>query len=205
MADTTFLTWPFFDARHREIPAALGGLCGVRRCCRLIDHEDADGTCRRLVAALGKAGWLQPVVPKAYGGRAENFDVRELCLVRETLARFDGLADFAFAMQGLGTGPITLFGTPARGALAEADHLPLVRGPAGTAGAAEVQRLEQVRLTGAVGTGDHGQPRPERRLRALVAAEVADGHALDAHGIRPRPSGNGGWDLIDERSAQIRR
>ena len=83
------------------------------------------GTCRRLVAALGKAGWLQPVVPKAYGGRSDTFDVRELCLVRETLARFDGLADFAFAMQGLGTGPISLFGTPE---LKERYLPPVVRG-----------------------------------------------------------------------------
>ena len=126
MPDATFLTWPFFDERHRGIPAALAAFAR-ETLLPLIDHEDADGTCRRLVAALGRAGWLQPVVPKAYGGRSDTYDVRELCLVRETLGRFDGLADFAFAMQGLGTGPISLFGTPAL----KARYLPpVVRGEA---------------------------------------------------------------------------
>ena len=126
MPDATFLTWPFFDERHRGIPVALAAFA-QETLLPLIDHADADGTCRRLVAALGRAGWLQPVVPKAYGGRSDTFDVRELCLVRETLARFDGLADFAFAMQGLGTGPISLFGTPAL----KARYLPpVVRGAA---------------------------------------------------------------------------
>jgi acyl-CoA dehydrogenase len=77
----------------------------------LVDHDDVDGSCRRLVTQLGQAGWLRAVVPEAYGGLSSTFDVRTLCLARETLAYQDGLADFAFAMQGLGTGPITLFGS----------------------------------------------------------------------------------------------
>ena len=112
MADATFLDWPFFDARHRAIAGTLEAFA-TESLRPLIDHADADATCRRLVAALGRAGWLRAVVPEAYGGRGDRFDVRELCLIRETLARTDGLADFVFAMQGLGSGPITLFGTPA--------------------------------------------------------------------------------------------
>ena len=112
MADATFLDWPFFDARHRAIAGTLEAFA-TESLRPLINHADADATCRRLVAALGRAGWLRAVVPEAYGGRGDRFDVRELCLIRETLARTDGLADFVFAMQGLGSGPITLFGTPA--------------------------------------------------------------------------------------------
>ena len=72
-----------------------------------------DASCRRLVRRLGEAGWLKAVVPQAYGGLTSSFDVRTLCLARETLAAHEGLAYFAFAMQGLGTGPITLFGSEA--------------------------------------------------------------------------------------------
>ena len=76
-----------------------------------VDHANVDRSCRNLVRALGKAGWLKAVVPAAYGGLSKNLDVRTICLARETLAWHDGLADFAFAMQGLGTGSISLFGT----------------------------------------------------------------------------------------------
>ncbi len=102
MSDRSFLGWPFFDDSHRALAAeiedwAVGSVGG------LVDHHDVDGSCRRLVAALGEAGFLRYAAPE--DGR---FDVRSLCLIRETLARHDGLADFAFAMQGLGTGSITL-------------------------------------------------------------------------------------------------
>jgi alkylation response protein AidB-like acyl-CoA dehydrogenase len=72
-----------------------------------------DAECRALVRRLGDAGWLRHAVPAAHGGASARLDVRALCLVRETLARADGLADFAFAMQGLGAGPISLFGSEA--------------------------------------------------------------------------------------------
>jgi len=102
MADQTFLHWPFFDAAHRvwaaRVEEVAAGLTA--------DHSDTDAACRALVAQLGKAGMLQ--VSSSDDG---TFDVRKLCLAREILARHDGLADFAFAMQGLGTGAITLFGT----------------------------------------------------------------------------------------------
>jgi acyl-CoA dehydrogenase len=100
MSDRSFLDWPFFDAAHRDWAARVEAVAGALR----VDHSDTDAACRALVAELGAAGLLQ-----ATGGA---FDVRKLCLAREILARHDGLADFSFAMQGLGTGAISLFGTP---------------------------------------------------------------------------------------------
>jgi acyl-CoA dehydrogenase len=106
MPDLSFLGWPFFEPRHaawREKVAAFA----VERAKGLVDHADIDGSCRRLVAAMGEVGLLAPTVVDD-GGR---FDVRSLCLARETLAYHDGLADFAFALQGLGSGPLSLFGS----------------------------------------------------------------------------------------------
>jgi acyl-CoA dehydrogenase len=106
MPDKSFLDWPFFEQRHRAIAAAIEEWC---RSNLPVDHGEVDAACRNLVAKLGRDGWLThcAVDPEAPGA----LDVRTLCLVRETLARHDGLADFAFAMQGLGTGAISLFGT----------------------------------------------------------------------------------------------
>ena len=104
MADKTFLTWPFFDDRHRELASRIDAWAS--HILHGIDHGDTDNTCRDLVSKLGEAGFLE------YSGSEEGrLDVRSLCLIRETLARHDGLADFAFAMQGLGTGAISLFGS----------------------------------------------------------------------------------------------
>lgn len=101
MADTSFLDWPFFDDRHRDHATGLRDFAkGLT-----VDHSDIDTACRDLVRDLGEVGWLRPTA-------GEALDVRTLCLSRETLAYHDGLADFAFAMQGLGTGAISLFGTP---------------------------------------------------------------------------------------------
>ena len=97
--DRSFLDWPFFEPRHRDRAAALEVWCLAHL---PVDHSDVDAACRGLVAALGQGGWLQ------HSGGA--LDVRTLCLIRETLARHDGLADFAFAMQGLGMGAVSLFG-----------------------------------------------------------------------------------------------
>lgn len=106
MADRSFLTWPFFEDRHREHAARLEEWCAKNL---PVAHEDVDAACKELVAMLGAGGWLKPsaVDPDA----PATLDVRTLCLTRETLARHDGLADFAFAMQGLGTGAISLFGS----------------------------------------------------------------------------------------------
>ena len=105
MSDTTFLTWPFFEDRHRDLAARLEAWCVAHL---PVDHHDTDAACRSLVAMLGAGGWLRPTG----AGAGERLDIRALCLIRETLARHDGLADFAFAMQGLGMGPVSLFGTP---------------------------------------------------------------------------------------------
>ena len=112
MIDASFLSWPFFENRHRQLANDLSAWA-ASDVKPLVDHHDVDASCRRLVRRLGEAGWLKAVVPEAYGGLFASFDVRTLCLARETLAFHDGLADFAFAMQGLGTGPITLFGSEA--------------------------------------------------------------------------------------------
>jgi acyl-CoA dehydrogenase len=105
MADLSFLDWPFFEQRHRALAAAIETWCASHL---PVDHGDIDVACRDLVTKLGRDGWLthtgvDPEAPSA-------LDVRTLCLMRETLARHDGLADFVFAMQGLGAGAISLFG-----------------------------------------------------------------------------------------------
>ncbi len=104
MADRSFLDWPFFENRHREWAQALDEWCAVNLPA---DHSDVDAACRKLVADLGRDGWLKPTGID----QGESFDLRMLCLSRETLARHDGLADFAFAMQGLGMGTVSLFGS----------------------------------------------------------------------------------------------
>jgi acyl-CoA dehydrogenase len=107
MPDKSFLTWPFFEDRHRVLAPAIDDWC---RSHLPVDHRDVDAACRELVSMLGRGGWLMHSAVDADAPGA--LDVRALCLMRETLARHDGLADFAFAMQGLGAGPISLFGTP---------------------------------------------------------------------------------------------
>ena len=109
--DRETLAWPFFEESHRTLAPALQQW--AEREVDQSSHIDADAACRTLVAQLGAAGWLRHVVPGDVGGASERLDVRTLCIARETLARVSGLADFAFAMQGLGAGPISLFGSPA--------------------------------------------------------------------------------------------
>ena len=106
MADRSFLNWPFFEQRHRDHAKRLEDWCANNL---PVDHSDIDSACRKLVAMLGDAGFLKPTAIDP--SDPQPLDVRTLCITRETLARHDGLADFAFAMQGLGTGAISLFGT----------------------------------------------------------------------------------------------
>ncbi len=110
MADTTYLDWPFFDDSHRELARELGAWTKseIRSGS---ENDDVDEECRALVRRLGAGGWLRHVVPALNGGIHQQLDVRSLCIVRETLAHECALADFAFAMQGLGAGAITLFGS----------------------------------------------------------------------------------------------
>ena len=111
MPDRSYLAWPFFDDRHRALAAEVERFASEALANVSEDPSDVDATCRTLVGRLAAAGLLRHAVPAAYGGMHDRLDVRSLCLVRETLARFAALADFAFAMQGLGSGAITLFGT----------------------------------------------------------------------------------------------
>ena len=111
MGRLSHLELPFFDDAHRELAARLDGWAASA--LRGVDHGDTDAACRSLVRQLGDAGFLRHCVPAAFGGAASQLDSRALVVCRETLARHDGLADFAFAMQGLGSGPVTLAGSEA--------------------------------------------------------------------------------------------
>jgi alkylation response protein AidB-like acyl-CoA dehydrogenase len=108
MADKSYLAWPFFDGRHADLEAALDEWAAQN--VRGVHSPDVDDDCRRLVRLLGEGGWLR----HAIAGDAQAIDTRAICLIRETLARHNGLADFAFAMQGLGSGAISLFGSEAQ-------------------------------------------------------------------------------------------
>lgn len=103
------LDWPFFEADHRDFAQRLSAWADAT--LPGLPHDDVDEACRARVKALGEAGFLKAAVPAAHGGLHAALDVRTLCLAREILAARDGLADFAFAMQGLGTGAITVAGS----------------------------------------------------------------------------------------------
>jgi acyl-CoA dehydrogenase len=109
MPDKTFLSWPFFTDRHRALAEEVERWCAANLPA---DHCDIGAACRDLVARLGRDGLLAPTAPDP--DAPSPLDVRTLCIMRETLARHDGLSDFAFAMQGLGAGPISLFGNAAQ-------------------------------------------------------------------------------------------
>ncbi|MFN3730648.1 acyl-CoA dehydrogenase family protein [Comamonas testosteroni] len=110
MADTSYLKWPFFEPHHARLTQSLDAW--ARQSIAHAHGPDVDAECRKLVKSLGEAGWLRHAVAgTAYGGAAEHIDTRAICLIRETLARHSGLADFAFAMQGLGSGAISLAGS----------------------------------------------------------------------------------------------
>ena len=118
------LEWPFFEAQHRALAAELDA--AAPKLIQGLSHGHAtaavDADCRTLVARLGQAGFTRHAVPRAHGGVADVLDSRSLCLIRETLAYHEGLADFAFAMQGLGSGAISLAGSDAL----KAHYLPRV-------------------------------------------------------------------------------
>jgi acyl-CoA dehydrogenase len=110
MSDTRYLDWPFFEERHRVLARQLEDWAAVH-----VPHAhgaDVDTECRSLVRLLGAGGWLKHAVGGKPHGASDAIDTRAICLIRETLARHSGLADFAFAMQGLGSGAISLQGTP---------------------------------------------------------------------------------------------
>jgi acyl-CoA dehydrogenase len=105
------LDWPFFEERHRTLDRDVRAWLARQS---THDESDVEAACRAWVRALGEAGFLRHCVPAAFGGTSADIDSRSLCLMRERLAEHDGLADFAFAMQGLGSGAISLEGTEAQ-------------------------------------------------------------------------------------------
>src|SRR5690242_8833736 len=107
--DESYLNWPFFDERHRALAKDISAWALEH--CGSVEHGDVDATCRRLVRELGQDGWLNHTAP---GADQNKIDVRTLSLIRQTLSSHSGLADFVFAMQGLGAGPISLFGNEAQ-------------------------------------------------------------------------------------------
>lgn len=121
-ADLSFTDWPFFEPRHRALAAELDAWAREHLShAHAVSRDGVDDLCRQLVKALGDGGWLRHAVGgQAFGGAGEVIDTRTICLIRQVLARHAGLADFAFAMQGLGSGAISLAGTPEQ----KARHLP---------------------------------------------------------------------------------
>ena len=101
MADHSHLDWPFFEEHHRVLAKELEAWASKN--IRAGDQEDVDAACRKLVRQLGEGGWLKYAIGgESYGASSDTIDTRAVCVIRETLARHSGLADFSFAMQGLG-------------------------------------------------------------------------------------------------------
>lgn len=117
-ADTRHLALPFFGDAHRALGEQLAAWVPAQQ----VDESDDRRACKQWVRLLGDAGWLRYCVPASAGGAMDKLDSRALVILRETLAFHSPLADFAFAMQGLGSGAITLAGTPAQ----QAAYLPAV-------------------------------------------------------------------------------
>ena len=112
MSDQSYLAWPFLEDSHRCLAREVSDWAAARfDADGFHDHADVDADCAAIRAALGEAGIVRNAVPAAFGGTHERLDVRSLCLIREHLAYRSGLADFVFAMQGLGSGAISLFGS----------------------------------------------------------------------------------------------
>jgi acyl-CoA dehydrogenase len=109
MADASYLEWPFFTDAHRVLQREIAAWRDRHFVAQ--DAADPAVACRAYVAQLGSAGWLKYAVPGPHGRDRESLDVRSICLIRESLGYVSGLGEFAFAMQGLGSGPISLFGS----------------------------------------------------------------------------------------------
>ncbi|HEY4374112.1 MAG TPA: acyl-CoA dehydrogenase family protein [Burkholderiales bacterium] len=122
--DRTYLDWPFFTPEHRDLARELDAWLphGLKGFAHPHTTPEVDAACRDLVQRLAQAGFTRYAVPKAHGGALDALDSRSLCMIREHLAYHEGLADFAFAMQGLGSGAITLAGSAAQ----KAAYLPKV-------------------------------------------------------------------------------
>jgi acyl-CoA dehydrogenase len=172
MSDKNYLNWPFLLPEHRELESKLDAWAA-----REVPQEhahDVDAACRELVRRLGEGGWLKYAIGgTAWGGASDVIDTRALCLIRETLARHSGLADFAFAMQGLGSGAISLFGSDEQ----KRRHLTRVaRGEAITAFALS-------------------EPEAGSDVAAMQCAAVADGDSYVLNGEKTWISNGGIADL----------
>ncbi len=177
MADQSFLQWPFLEDRHRDFAARLEAWAAREIDPGCHPHADVDDDCRALVRKLGAGGWLAEAVPE---GTA--FDVRTLCLAREILARHSGLADFSFAMQGLGSASVALFGSAAL----RAEVLPGVR--AGTSIAAF-----------ALSEPDAGS---DVAAMAMTATPTAEGWRLDGQKTWISNGGIAGHYVVFARSGE---
>lgn len=104
------LLLPFFEQSHRQLHDDAHAW-SAKQFTQRVHQGNVDTLCKNLVRTLGDAGWLRYCVPAQYGGVLPGLDSRSLCLLRQTLGYYDGLADFAFVVQGLGSGPISLFGS----------------------------------------------------------------------------------------------
>ncbi|MGE0532658.1 MAG: acyl-CoA dehydrogenase family protein [Hyphomonadaceae bacterium] len=107
MADKSYLHWPFFEARHRDLAAELDAWLDETPFPHHVNEDKVDAACAEFLAEMVEAGFVKHAVRRG----KEALDVRSLCLIREHFARHSGLLDFVFAMQGLGSGPISLFGS----------------------------------------------------------------------------------------------
>lgn len=121
MTDRSYLDWPFFTQQHRRLAKEIEDWAGRRLSGQYPD--DVDDACKTLIRQLAESGWLYHAAPAPGDGSDNPLDTRSLCLIREILARHSGLADFVFAMQGLGSGAITLFGNQ----IQQKEYLPAVR------------------------------------------------------------------------------
>jgi acyl-CoA dehydrogenase len=108
------LSWPFFQPHHRDLQRSAAQWAHANESLLVSANLDVESATREIAAALGRAGWLRYLAPSASGGALDKIDVRSLCLIRETLAFHSGVGDCAFALQGLGSAPITLFGSDAQ-------------------------------------------------------------------------------------------
>jgi acyl-CoA dehydrogenase len=158
--DQTYVQWPFFADAHRDLQRRLQAWRDDH--LRLDDESDVFAACRSYVSQLGEAGWLRYAVPRAYGGVLDSLDIRSLCLIRETLGYASSLAEFAFAMQALGSGPISLFGSEAL----KATYLP---------GAADGTRIAALALS-----EDHAGS----DLAAMQTTARRDGSAIVINGSK---------------------
>ena len=173
VADATYLAWPFFDDAHRALQRDARGVARSRAAARTTTRIPA-AACRAYVAQLGAAGWLRYAVPRAYGGALDALDVRSLCLIRETLGYASGLAEFAFAMQGLGSGPISLFGSDAL----KRQYLPGVAAGKAHRGVRDLGGRRRLRRRG---DADHRPPRRRRRSSSTARRPGSRTPASPAH------------------------